>query len=227
MRKRAFTLIELLVVIAIIAILAAILFPVFAKAREKARTSSCGSNLKQMGLAIMQYTQDYDEMITPARTSGDAQSWRVITVPYIKSRDIFKCPSNTANANASNDAVFPISYAANGGTGAAGAQGNAEGQCPMGYAPSNLNSAAIGAPASLILVCESNNSSVRVGTDSLDRLWAGHMGRGNYLFADGHVKLLKPSATGQPASLWSNGWESTPAGAATVAGLAACEARHP
>ncbi|RYG53119.1 DUF1559 domain-containing protein, partial [bacterium] len=63
--RKAFTLIELLVVIAIIAILAAILFPVFGRARENARRSSCQSNLKQIGLGIMQYTQDYDERIIP------------------------------------------------------------------------------------------------------------------------------------------------------------------
>ncbi|MEN6304741.1 MAG: prepilin-type N-terminal cleavage/methylation domain-containing protein, partial [Armatimonadia bacterium] len=63
MKRRGFTLIELLVVIAIIAILAAILFPVFAKAREKARQSSCLSNMKQMGLACLQYAQDYDEVL--------------------------------------------------------------------------------------------------------------------------------------------------------------------
>ena len=65
MRKRGFTLIELLVVIAIIAILAAILFPVFAQAREAARKASCQSNLKQIGTALLMYSQDYDEMMTP------------------------------------------------------------------------------------------------------------------------------------------------------------------
>jgi len=67
---RGFTLIELLVAIAVIAILAAILFPVFARARENARRSSCTSNLKQQGLAIMQYAQDYDELMVPAWLDG-------------------------------------------------------------------------------------------------------------------------------------------------------------
>ena len=74
--RRAFTLIELLVVIAIIALLAAILFPVFARARENARRSSCGSNMKQMGLAVQQYSQDYDERFPraggPSPSSGGA-----------------------------------------------------------------------------------------------------------------------------------------------------------
>ncbi len=81
-----FTLIELLVVIAIIAILAAILFPVFAQAREKARQTSCLSNLKQMGTALMMYVQDYDEMLPMGWTSTNnrARDWTTDLLPYIK-----------------------------------------------------------------------------------------------------------------------------------------------
>jgi prepilin-type N-terminal cleavage/methylation domain-containing protein/prepilin-type processing-associated H-X9-DG protein len=91
-KSRAFTLIELLVVIAIIAILAAILFPVFAKAREKARQASCASNLKQLGLAIIQYTQDYDETMPNGVLPNG--TWRHLIYPYVKSTGVYKCPSN-------------------------------------------------------------------------------------------------------------------------------------
>jgi prepilin-type N-terminal cleavage/methylation domain-containing protein len=87
--RRGFTLIELLVVIAIIAILAAILFPVFGRARENARRSSCVSNLKQIGLAVIQYTQDYDEGMPRTYAPG----FRDVLQPYIKSKQIFICPS--------------------------------------------------------------------------------------------------------------------------------------
>lgn len=106
MKRRAFTLIELLVVIAIIAILAAILFPVFAQAREAARKASCASNLKQIGTALNMYTQDYDEVVTPAAVSGGVypmpdgttnttQLWFHAIYPYVKNVQLFNCPSST------------------------------------------------------------------------------------------------------------------------------------
>lgn len=99
--KRAFTLIELLVVIAIIAILAAILFPVFARARENARRASCQSNMKQIGLGLMQYTQDADEKMPPMDYGGGPsnypayRTWVKLIEPYTKSMNIFRCPSAT------------------------------------------------------------------------------------------------------------------------------------
>ncbi len=98
--RRAFTLIELLVVIAIIAILAAILFPVFARARENARKSSCQSNLKQIGLAWIQYQQDYDEKTTPGIINvGGLVGWAQLLQPYAKSIQVFQCPSDTTPQN--------------------------------------------------------------------------------------------------------------------------------
>lgn len=98
MRRRAFTLIELLVVIAIIAILAAILFPVFAKAREKARQSSCSSNVKQLTTGLMQYIQDYDERVIPYSATGGSGAWAFIWTniiqPYTKNYQIMGCPSS-------------------------------------------------------------------------------------------------------------------------------------
>ena len=95
MKRRGFTLIELLVVIAIIAILAAILFPVFAKAREKARQSSCSSNEKQLGIAMMQYVQDYDETYQSVYDDGSGTRiiWAQKILPYCKSMQVFSCPS--------------------------------------------------------------------------------------------------------------------------------------
>ncbi|MDR3708300.1 MAG: DUF1559 domain-containing protein [Capsulimonadaceae bacterium] len=102
MKRQGLTLIELLVVIAIIAILAAILFPVFATAREKARMTTCASNLKQLGLAMTQYSQDYDEAlpITDDLTYGGNVNcglcgWSRMLYPYVKSTNVFLCPDDT------------------------------------------------------------------------------------------------------------------------------------
>ena len=96
--RKGFTLIELLVVIAIIAILAAILFPVFARARAKARQASCASNVKQLMLGILMYNQDYDGRLPMVYNdiSGTRYWWFYRIQPYCKNTQIFKCPSQTS-----------------------------------------------------------------------------------------------------------------------------------
>jgi prepilin-type N-terminal cleavage/methylation domain-containing protein/prepilin-type processing-associated H-X9-DG protein len=121
-KRRAFTLIELLVVIAIIAILAAILFPVFAQAREKARSASCLSNQKQVGLAFMQYVQDFDETMPPvfaniiypnsSMFTRDEFHWQDMIYPYAKSEGIFNCPSDPQDGPNTQD-THPYSYPPN------------------------------------------------------------------------------------------------------------------
>jgi prepilin-type N-terminal cleavage/methylation domain-containing protein/prepilin-type processing-associated H-X9-DG protein len=120
MQRRGFTLIELLVVIAIIAILAAILFPVFARAREKARQTSCLSNLKQMGLGILMYVQDYDERfpISRGRYTNDPNVprgyWIHAIMPYAKNQQMFECPSDSSPTSATyNSVTVPASYGYN------------------------------------------------------------------------------------------------------------------
>ncbi len=116
-RRQGFTLIELLVVIAIIAILAAILFPVFARARENARKANCQSNLKQLSSSILMYAQDYDECLPPAYFGSGTwvAKWSAIVVPYVKNEGVFRCPSDVPNTECGCGTVprFPCSYGVN------------------------------------------------------------------------------------------------------------------
>lgn len=214
-KSSGFTLIELLVVIAIIAILAAILFPVFAQARESARTSSCLSNMKQLGLAWVMYSQDYDETFPLSRSVGypdpegddcrprrlgypDARyagptkvTWKTSTLPYIKNIQLFRCPSNPNNDQFSEDGNFDIKIS----------YGN-NGAIQWGWNPLRL--AAINRPAEYAMLLESTWTCADLG-DWVFRIdnppacqWGKgfyqHRGRGgvhNWAFFDGHAKAHK------------------------------------
>jgi prepilin-type N-terminal cleavage/methylation domain-containing protein/prepilin-type processing-associated H-X9-DG protein len=136
-RPSGFTLIELLVVIAIIAILAAVLFPVFATARDKARQSACTSNVKQLGVAFMQYVQDYDELMpSGANIYAYGNGWAAQVYPYVKSDGVFICPSDTSTVSPVVSYGYNSANVVNSSTPLAG------GYAPAGRAQSKYNSAA-------------------------------------------------------------------------------------
>jgi prepilin-type N-terminal cleavage/methylation domain-containing protein/prepilin-type processing-associated H-X9-DG protein len=164
--SRGFTLIELLVVIAIIAILAAILFPVFAQAREKARSISCLSNTKQLATSVLMYAQDYDEMYPMAVRDDWNNSWPVLVQPYVKSIDLFRCPSDGNRSQPDWTRGWggvPISYAANGLFGWNGSANQTVGVMGMAQSwlsPSVRSLADVNRPADTVLITEKHNADV-------------------------------------------------------------------
>jgi len=185
----AFTLIELLVVIAIIAILAAILFPVFARARENARRSSCQSNLKQIGLGVLQYAQDYDETLPPGALGygpGGLTLWNGLIQPYVKSTQLFSCPSSDIKPNF-NFGSTPVTDA------------NAYG-LPY-YFDAIRSLASLNNVAGTIFAGEGtgrliSTADMKIGAEGVGSraVVYRHLDTANFLFCDGHVKALNKGA---------------------------------
>jgi prepilin-type N-terminal cleavage/methylation domain-containing protein len=235
-RSSAFTLIELLVVIAIIAILAAILFPVFAQARERARMSACISNMRQTANALMMYVQDYDETFPYIRFHGNGAKqgaftyiWKNAIRPYVKNIDVFACPSNpysraipgmpgtdpvtTIGMNGEGWEVepgqrMPISYVMNSCASTWYPADTKEGQSSP-----PLRMAQLQRPSDTILVAETKTSWADM---DMYPIWAqcysifshpaGKMG--NFIFHDGHVKSKKWLSTLYPLN--QNNFELVP-----------------
>ena len=177
--RRGFTLIELLVVIAIIAILASILFPVFGRARENARRSSCQSNLKQIGLGALQYMQDYDEKIFSSfyGTMGDSNQtnykWMDAIFPYVKSEQIFTCPSDSASnsryifhskAEANTGALAGRNYGSYGLNGAYGSVTSDSFRPPRSGNGIIIGLSDLSAPASTVWITDNANEVTTINT---------------------------------------------------------------
>jgi len=208
--KRGFTLIELLVVIAIIAILAAILFPVFAKVRENARRISCASNEKQLGIALTQYVQDSDEA-WPANVNNvnccDASAWPGQIYSFVKSTGVYACPDDSNPPDSIAPGAVKMSYGMNfdlypwgGGNppppGIALAQIDAPSSCVALFENGKwFRGSHVGGDPTSMTAVNNNNNSIALTTN-----WANDVSNrhdtspshsANYLMVDGHVKYLK------------------------------------
>ncbi len=204
--KKGFTLIELLVVIAIIAILAAILFPVFARAREKARQASCLSNMKQWGLAWMQYATDYDDRLGGAYhmaygNDPSALPWYTVLQPYVKNDQIYYCPSAPDQRPGYGFNWRGVGYQI----------GRAD-RLDRGFMYTGLPLAEIEHPSELVLMGDSygcGGDPLTLYTPYLYQeanrypdLFGRHNAGNNFNFSDGHAKWYSCSAAAGDAFVW-------------------------
>jgi prepilin-type N-terminal cleavage/methylation domain-containing protein/prepilin-type processing-associated H-X9-DG protein len=204
MRRRGFTLIELLVVIAIIAILAAILFPVFAKAREKARQSSCMNNVRQMTTAFLSYAQDYDENLPMYQDSSYTWGWYVVIDPYLKSPQIKRCPSQTASAVCDYGVIYPDVS----GVGTAKTMGDIKVPAECGMITETENQSDAANPGKrggdLYLAYSPFVSGKQTWANMYGLAYPGrHNGGNNCGFVDGHAKWMKWDACITSRSFWN------------------------
>lgn len=200
-RRNAFTLIELLVVIAIIAILAAILFPVFARARENARRASCMSNLKQIALGFMMYTQDYDDRF-PYYSGGGEMAF---IFPYVKSAQVFRCPSSglvdqhdaDMSSYYSTEYGMPASYDSPAWPRAVILVPNGNTTQLMGAVPEPSITCLLGEVKYASTTLNYGFDRFTANTFPAKGIFNGlpqterHLGGSNYAYIDGHVKWLK------------------------------------
>ena len=215
-----FTLIELLVVIAIIAILAAILFPVFAQARAKARQIACLSGLKQIGNAIVMYSQDYDEMFVPGNVANGFSPiyYDVLLDPYVKSKEVWTCPDAvTATAtqvrNIGMNEAVAIPLGRFGNTFPPLALSDIESPAELIAMSDTLpndwgkdSSFGTGSFGQAFQACRAAQQAARgpinLNENRLTAPYLRHNTGGNYAFADGHAKWNHPQITMVPAVLW-------------------------
>jgi len=209
-KKSGFTLIELLVVIAIIAILAAILFPVFARARENARRTSCLSNVKQIALGVFMYSQDYDEKLplqyidldgsdswTPGTNADSDKGWAQIMQPYLKSTQIFQCPSESGAPTATEietGAEYSDYWINTAVDGKSDATFDYPSQTVL-LGDGGAGSAAYGSNGCSTTDSSTGACTTDTSTNTHAYIPGGgatrHLDGTNYGFADGHVKWLK------------------------------------